>query len=336
VASTGITGAAGPASTVDQRQAWLRVARVHLRTGMLALARTELESAAGAGTLDLAGLLDLAEVRWRTGDLPGAGDAAGAYLASEEGEDDVLACVIAAEAAAGLGRPEDARRLSSRAVELATVPIDAIFAGLPTRASWPAETLELHVPNHAITVSGTSDEDAAPLPLDRPGLWDGDPFVAGPVTPDPEAHLVAGRMALASGDHARAALHLGLVLRLGPPLAPAVLEAVGDPVGPDLALVRGDALRLVGQEWEARRAFVAAAAGLHASAAASAPRGSASVSAGDATPVRETPIGRPGPDADPDAAPDADPDAAPDADPDAAPDADPDAAPDRSGEPPPA
>lgn len=253
-------------STGQERQLGLRIAHIHLRTGALALARAELESAAGAGTLDLAGLLDLAEVRWRTGDLPGAGEAAGAYLASEEGEADLLACVIGAEAAAGLGRPEEAKRLSTRAVELATVPIDSVFAGLPTRASWPVEMLELHVPAPAAALAA-APEDASVPPPDRPGLWDGDPFVTGPVTPDPEAHLVAGRMALAAGEHGRAALHLAVVLRLGPQLSPAVLDAIGDAVGPDLALVRGDALRLVGQEWEARRAFVAAASGLHGTGA---------------------------------------------------------------------
>ena len=46
-----------------------------------ALARAELESSAEPGTLDESALLDLAEVRWRTGDLAGAGEAAQAALA---------------------------------------------------------------------------------------------------------------------------------------------------------------------------------------------------------------------------------------------------------------
>ena len=42
---------------------------LHLRLGSLALARVELETLAGVGALDDAGPVDLAEVRWRTGDL---------------------------------------------------------------------------------------------------------------------------------------------------------------------------------------------------------------------------------------------------------------------------
>ncbi|MDR3544350.1 MAG: hypothetical protein P4L30_01110, partial [Candidatus Limnocylindrales bacterium] len=57
-----------------------RLARLHLRTGMLRLARLELEQLAGAAALDTEGILDLAEVRWRTGDLRGAAEAAGAWL----------------------------------------------------------------------------------------------------------------------------------------------------------------------------------------------------------------------------------------------------------------
>jgi hypothetical protein len=54
----------------------LALARIHLRLGSLGLARAELEALAGRDALDIDGLLDLAEARWRTGDLPGAGDAA--------------------------------------------------------------------------------------------------------------------------------------------------------------------------------------------------------------------------------------------------------------------
>ena len=62
------------------RTAEARLARLHLRTGMLSLARAELETMAADGTLDTPALADLAEARWRSGDLPGAGDAAVAHL----------------------------------------------------------------------------------------------------------------------------------------------------------------------------------------------------------------------------------------------------------------
>ena len=49
-----------------------------------------------------------------------------------------------------------------------------------------------------------------------------------------------------------------------PALAPAVLDIAGSEAGPDFDLVRGDALRLVGREVQAREAFAAAAAGRRA------------------------------------------------------------------------
>ncbi|MER3418105.1 MAG: hypothetical protein C4343_03115, partial [Chloroflexota bacterium] len=64
------------------RQLDLRLARLHLRGGLVALARAELEAAAGLAILDTDGLAELAEARWRTGDLVGAGAAAEAHLAN--------------------------------------------------------------------------------------------------------------------------------------------------------------------------------------------------------------------------------------------------------------
>ena len=65
-----------PDPLASGRPASLRLAALHLRTGQHALARAELEALAGRGRLDVPALLDLAEVRWRTGDLAGAGEAA--------------------------------------------------------------------------------------------------------------------------------------------------------------------------------------------------------------------------------------------------------------------
>ena len=113
----------------------LRLARLHLRTGSLGLARAELEALAGGGPLDPEGLVDLAEARWRTGDLSGAGEAATIALAN--GSDSPTAIVIAVEAVAALGRPGEARRLAARAVEHSDLPVDAIFAGMPRSPIWP-------------------------------------------------------------------------------------------------------------------------------------------------------------------------------------------------------
>ncbi len=105
----------------------LVLAGLHLRLGSLALARAELETLAAEGGLDRDGRVDLAEVRWRTGDLLGAGEAARESLAA--GDESVIALVVAAEAAAALGRPTESRRLATQAQARMGGPIDPIFAG---------------------------------------------------------------------------------------------------------------------------------------------------------------------------------------------------------------
>ena len=117
---------------VEDASLLLRLARIHLRTGSLTTARAQLESLAGRNQLDTAGTLDLAEARWRTGDLQGAGDAAGAYLAANGGE--ALGLVIAAEAAS-LGIHEaEARGYMEQARLRTLTSFDAIFAGMPRRS----------------------------------------------------------------------------------------------------------------------------------------------------------------------------------------------------------
>ncbi len=262
------------------RPAELRVARLHLRTGSYGLARAELEALAGSGRLDDEALLDLAEVRWRTDDLTGAGEAAAAYIAS--GRVAVIALVVAAEATSALGRPGEARRLAARALELVDGPIDPIFAGMPRSDVWPAAPA-LRVPSAAVAgtvaasaVAGAADRapsaEAAVAAPSSPGgatvvgAGVAVPMDAGPAgrdsgepMPDPAAELAAARAALAAGDRSGAAIRLGVVLRLAPALAPAVLDVAAAEPGRDFDLVRGDALRLVGRESQARRAFAAAA-----------------------------------------------------------------------------
>src|SRR5262245_32090121 len=124
-----------PAST--HRSADLVLARLHLRLGSLALARAELETLAGRDELDAEGVVDLAEARWRTGDLSGAGEAAALVLDDDDGP--VLALIVAAEAAVARGRPPEARRLASKALAIADGSIDAIFAGMPRSPVWPPD-----------------------------------------------------------------------------------------------------------------------------------------------------------------------------------------------------
>lgn len=243
--------AAEPPSADADRPTALRLARLHLRTGSLALARVELETLAGDGTLDDEALLDLAEVRWRTDDLTGAGEAAAAHIAS--GREAPIALVIAAEATAALGRPGEARRLARRAVELIDGPIDAVFAGMPRSDVWPAQPAE--------RVAGwTLPPITVAIVADERGRVEDSAREPGEPAPDPGADLDAARAALAAGDPSAAAFRLSVVLRLSPTLAPAVLDIAGTEPGPDFDMVRGDALRLVGREMQARRAFASAAA----------------------------------------------------------------------------
>jgi len=251
---------------------------------MLTLARVELESMAGEGTLDDDALLDLGEVRWRTGDLPGAGDAATAYL--DAGRVSTLALLIAAEAQAALGRPAEARRLAARALEGGAGSLDVLFAGMPRAGIWPAGTADgpvavegtatgLEADGAASVGSGSSSGPAVAssgLVADIAAI----PAVPEPVAlPDGPTQLEAARAALADGDTETAAVRLALTLRVAPKLAPAVLEAAGTAPGPLLDLVRGDAYRLVGREIAARRLFLDAIATLDGAAAPAEPAATA-------------------------------------------------------------
>lgn len=270
-----------PASS--PRPVELALARAHLRLGSLALARAELEILAREGALDMPGHVDLAEVRWRTGDLTGAGEAASIALGA--GEDEPVALAIAAEAAAALGRPNEARRLANEAMERVAGPIDTLFAGMPRSAVWPADAVEppptagtlFHrEPDPALNRrAGDTDPGVtasrAPAVEERPdaiatspvtlGFWDADggSEVAATELPDPAGELEAARAALIAGSLEQAALRFALVLRRAPALAPAILEATDGASGPAVSVVRGDAYRLIGLESEARRAYAAAA-----------------------------------------------------------------------------
>src|SRR5665811_1883960 len=146
-----------------------RLARLHLGTGLLRLARVELEELAGDGGLDTAGILDLAEARWRTGDLRGAAEAAGAWLDAGAGAagleaagDDLdvdpagsdeaggraraLAHALIADGLTVRGRHDDAAVHVATALDAlpagstgsVVTALDALFAGILPRAdAWP-------------------------------------------------------------------------------------------------------------------------------------------------------------------------------------------------------
>jgi tetratricopeptide (TPR) repeat protein len=289
---------AGPAA--EGRSADLVLARVHLRMGALSLARAELESLAGKNELDDDGIRDLAEARWRTGDVAGAGEAAAAYL--EADPDDVLALVIAAESQGELGRPADARRLAARALERAEASLDPVFAGMPRSQIWPvepgsvgpvgvlfddlhpgprppsspggatvsaaAEAIDRHRPLDPVIPAEIGGEAgrAAGGPPEGPVLWAEEPRP----NDAPHADIPAGTLfqracdALDAGRPDDAATGFLLALRAEPALAPAILDVLAGRSEPLLALIRGDAQAVVGRGAEARRDHAAAAAAFSA------------------------------------------------------------------------
>ena len=280
-----------------ERSPDLVLARLHLRLGSLSLARAELETLAGKDMLDAEGVIDLAEARWRTGDIAGAGEAAALVIDDDEGP--VLALIVAAEAAAARGRPTEARRLAAKALAASDGSIDAIFAGMPRSPAWPPDpaapppspTTMFDQPHPGRGTAGRTpraerpsrterrrqvrDDEAPATPIPEPaetgaGLWDEDLAAAAEAMAETQAAIDAslptgeealddGRAALEAGDVTRAALQLTLVLRIAPALAPAVLDLIGERHDPGLAVVRGDAYRLVGHELEAMRAYADAA-----------------------------------------------------------------------------
>ena len=289
-ASLGLTPGADPAPAHDEpRDADLILARVHLLLGSLGLARAELETLAGRGALDDDAIRDLAEARWRTGDLSGAGEAASAWL--ETHPDDILGLVIAAEAQSALGRPGEARRLAGRAMERADGSLDPVFAGMQRATIWPVD------PDTASGPVGVLFDDLHPGPLavrplpvaprssgigragdlDPAGSESTVPAAAGPslwgedtagLTADDEESLDPtvlfhrARIALETGQAGEAATGLILALRASPGLAPAILDLLSGRSESILALVRGDAQRVVGREVEAMRDHAVAAGAL--------------------------------------------------------------------------
>lgn len=264
------------------REPDLVVARLHLRLGSLSIARAELEALAGNDALDDEGIVDLAEVRWRTGDLAGAGEAANARLTTYP--NDVLALVIAAEAQADLGRPGEARRLAGRALTRSEGPIDLIFAGMQRSSVWPIdpnappepvgelfEDLPQQPGGYIFAPTSRVDEfeeatGAYEVPTageaEGQGLWEEHTDTIAPTLPEPAELLARSKAALKAGRPGQAAAGLALALRADPNLAPTVLDLIAGREEPVLALVRGDANRIVGHDAEAIRDYVSAVAAI--------------------------------------------------------------------------
>ncbi len=283
--------AAADQSAAIERPADARLARVHLRGGLLALARATLEEMAGAGTLDRDAMADLAEVRWRSGDLEGAADAARAHQAS--GGEEPLAALILAEAFAIAGAGAEAEGAARAVRDRVGDAVDMLFAMEPRSSIWPPADegwmdVEAPAPGHWGLLVGGSEvacpdpstwrlapimlsptDQVTAVPLGRGGL--GQPG-GGPST---SAAVVSGRLAgeelemvdrsLAAADVGSAAQRLAVLLRLDPALAPIILSAADRAAAaadsgdlPAIHLVRGDAYRLLGRDNEAATAYQAA------------------------------------------------------------------------------
>ncbi len=277
-----------------------RLATLHLHLGGLALALAELEDLHRRDELDTAGLADLAEARWRSGDLSAAAGAAADHLAA--GGSRPIARVIAAEAAIAAGRPGEARAQVETLGGIEAEALDHLFAGMPRRAFWPSAPTAAVGPEATLfgadrpagppRPGASADPGArAPVPtgpgfgdagdgFETPGFWGEDePGLArrgqarlgrrdarSPAEPvEPAVELARAREELASADAAVAAqglTRLGLALRQAPALAPEVLRALGPRDEVAALLLRGDACRLLGRHLEAEAAFMAAASAL--------------------------------------------------------------------------
>jgi hypothetical protein len=232
-----------------------RMARLHLRVGLLSLARAELETMAGDGTLDVPAMADLAEVRWRTGDLPGAGEAAVAHIGS--GGSDAIAYVVAAESYAAQGRSGDATRMASEAIARG-IDVDTVFAGEPQSAVWNgtgppaagAGRFRGARPPRPTTDGMDGTEQGA---AEQPRL------TAADVSPA----LAAARGALRARDPSGVASRLAVALRADlAEVAEAVLEIADAAIvhagrldAASLHLIRGDALTLLDRPEEAAEAY---------------------------------------------------------------------------------
>lgn len=232
------------------------LARLHLRTGLLRLARVELEELAGEGRLDMDGILDLAEARWRTCDLRGAAEAAGAWLdagalatapvggTGADGRARALAHAVIADGLTVRGRHDDAAAHVAAALDAfaggsggsMSTALDALFAGISPRAdAWPSFG------------TGAADPGAAEAVA-------ADLHVTRVLTPAPDVGaldpVAAADERLRAGDDVAAAVLLVLALRIAPSHAGEVLQRADAALlahpGAPLLLARAEALRALG------------------------------------------------------------------------------------------
>jgi hypothetical protein len=210
------------AEAAEERSVEGRLARLHLRGGLVALARAELETMAGQGTLDGPALADLAEARWRSGDLLGAGEAAQAHIA--RGGEELMALVVAAEALTAQARTVEARRIAARVVERTAGDLEPLFAGQPRALVWPRDGVSGPTAEGGAWAGVAAQTGPAPeLTAIAPGGAEGAPTAGdesaggstttAPELPPPEAagsptldRAEGGREPVSSGERAQRAV----------------------------------------------------------------------------------------------------------------------------------
>jgi len=128
--------------------------------------------------------------------------------------------------------------------------LDAVDGGLWSGSAAAGRVAAERVEAEPGTAPGTAEvtEAGAPPPGSGPRAYEADPV----------AELILARQELPS-DPDRALLRLSLVLRMDPTLAPVVLDVVAGRNEPPAAMLRGDALRLLGRHLEAEAAYARAA-----------------------------------------------------------------------------
>lgn len=255
-----------PATDADSEE---RLAALHLRTGALLLARAELESLAARGAITGGAFADLAEARWRTGDLERAAEAAAAHLTS--GGEQPIALLILAEAETAAGRPEEARGHRAALVALTDAELTALFAGMPHRANWPSLSSASHEPRQEVGTAATGDKPGSARSGSVTPTQDAHPDsrvrrrASGPTFPEAGDLLNQAREDMRSGEPERMAAafdRLALALRLDPSVAANVVDLVTRRHEPAALLVRGDAMRILGRALDAEAAYIGAAAAL--------------------------------------------------------------------------
>ncbi|MBI2763386.1 MAG: hypothetical protein HYX54_06525 [Chloroflexi bacterium] len=256
----------GAGARPDDPETAVRMARLHLRTGALLLARAEFEALAARGDLTGAASVDLAEARWRTGDLEGAAEAAATYLAG--GGELPIARLILAEAEAAAGRRDGTEDHRAELAALSPDALAGLFAGMPHRAHWPsltASTLASEGADQEPSIAGLADTTASPPAIERRARGRSTRRQAPATFPSGNDLLTEARDDMRSGEPDRMAAafdRLALALRMDPAIAPRVVDLVTRRQEPAALLVRGDAFRILGRVLEAEAAYAAAAAEL--------------------------------------------------------------------------